>query len=157
MNSIHQFKVEGINGGLIDFSEFSGKKILVVNVASACGYTPQYGPLQELHEQYGSQVAVIGFPCNDFGGQEPGSPEEIQQFCERNFGVTFLLSAKIKITGEPHPIYAWLQQKSQNGVMDSEVKWNFHKFLLNEAGELQQAYPSSVSPIDERILEWAAQ
>ncbi len=152
MASIHQFKVEGISGGEIDFANFKGKKIIVVNVASECGYTSQYEQLQELYKEFKDKIVVIGFPSNDFGGQEPGTNLEIRTFCDLNYGTTFPMTTKITILNEP--IYQWLCQKSLNGVMDSEVKWNFQKYLLNEDGQLVQVYPSSVSPLDEQILDW---
>lgn len=153
MKTIHTYKIEGIDGKDLDFSDFKGKKILVVNVASACGFTSQYQQLQELAEEFKDKLVVVGFPCNDFGAQEPGTNQEVQSFCTLNFGVTFPMTTKISISTEP--IYQWLTQKSQNGVMDAEVKWNFHKFLLDESGQLVNTYPSSVSPFDEAILLWA--
>lgn len=153
--TIHQFEVEGLNGDKINFSEFKGKKILVVNVASKCGFTPQYKQLQELHEQHGDNLVIIGFPCNDFGGQEPGSNEEIAAFCQKNYGVSFLMADKVNIKGsDVHPIYQWLTNKDKNGVMDSDVKWNFHKFLIDEEGQLVKSLPSTVSPLDDSILSW---
>ncbi|MEM9821612.1 MAG: glutathione peroxidase [Bacteroidota bacterium] len=152
MASIHQFKVEGISGEEIDFADFKGKKVIVVNVASECGFTSQYQQLQELYSESLDKLVVIGFPSNDFGGQEPGSNPEIRTFCERNYGVTFPLSTKIAI--QSAPIYQWLCQKTQNGVMDSEVKWNFQKYLLDETGQLVDLCPSSVSPLDPIILDW---
>ena len=153
--SIHSFKVESIDGKIIDFSDFKGKKILIVNVASECGYTKQYAQLQELYELHQENLVIIGFPSNDFGGQEPRSAEEIQQFCSSKFGVTFPLTTKVNIKSSPvHPIYEWLTKKSKNGVLDAEVKWNFNKFLINENGKLEKALPSSVTPLDEDILNW---
>lgn len=152
MTSIHQFKVEGIGGEAINFADFEGKKIIVVNVASECGFTPQYQQLQELYSEFKDKLVVIGFPSNEFGGQEPGTNIEIRSFCEVNYGVDFPLTTKITIPTEP--IYQWLCQKKLNGVMDSEVKWNFQKYLLNETGALVHVYPSAVSPLDERILDW---
>ncbi|MFT4667833.1 MAG: glutathione peroxidase [Polaribacter sp.] len=155
MSNIYQFKVQGLTNGEIDFSNFKGKKIMIVNLASKCGFTSQYQQLQELHEQSGDKIQIIGFPCNDFGGQEPGSADEIQNFCSTNYGVTFPLATKIAILGEePHPIYQWLTQKDKNSVADSEVKWNFHKYLLDEEGQLVKDLPSAVSPIDETVLDW---
>jgi glutathione peroxidase len=153
MNSIHQFRVEGLDGAVIDLAKFAGKKILVVNVASACGYTPQYQQLQELYEHFADRLVVIGFPCNDFGGQEPGNPEEIRQFCERRYGVSFPLTAKVRIKGEaPHPVFRWLTDKSLNGFLDSVVAWNFHKYLLDEQGRLIAAFPSGTSPLSDELL-----
>lgn len=155
MNSIHTFTTEGIKEQPIHFADFAGKKILIVNVASECGYTPQYAQLQELYEQCSDQLVIVGFPSNDFGGQEPGTDEQIQSFCTTRYGVTFPMAAKIHVTGQrQHPIYRWLTHKSENGVLDSTVNWNFHKFLLDEKGRLQQSLSSSVSPFDDVILEW---
>lgn len=151
----YNFSIEGIDGKNIDFESFKGKKVLIVNVASACGYTPQYAEMQELYEKYSDRLVVIGFPCNDFLSQEKGSNEEIAAFCSSNFGVTFPMTTKIKVKGkEQHPIYAWLTQKSLNGVQDSKVKWNFHKYLINADGSLYKDLPSSVTPLDQEILDW---
>ncbi len=154
MTSIHQFVVERIDGEQINFADFKGKKIMVVNVASQCGYTHQYQQLQELYTEFQNQLMIIGFPANDFGRQEPGTNAEIQTFCTLNYGVTFPMAAKIAIN--EHPVYRWLTQKSLNGQLDSEVSWNFQKYLLDEDGQLVAFYPSSVSPVDERILDWIA-
>jgi glutathione peroxidase len=135
--SIHQFKVRSLEGGEIDFADFAGKKVLVVNTASACGYTPQYAQLQELQEHFADRLVVVGFPCNDFGRQEPGDAAEIQQFCQMRFGVTFPLAEKVRIKGdEPHPLYKFLTTRDLNGVQDSGVTWNFQKYLCDEAGHL---------------------
>lgn len=152
VNTIHQFKVEGIAGLEINFEDFRGKKVMVVNVASECGYTPQYQQLQELYESFHDKLVIVGFPANNFGAQEPGSNSEIQAFCTKNYGVTFPLASKIDI--ETHPVYRWLTQKEQNGIMDSTVEWNFQKYLLDENGQLVKCLPSSVIPIDESILNW---
>lgn len=155
MHSIHPFKVRGIEGSEIDFAQFAGKKILIVNVASECGYTPQYQQLQELYDTFQDKLVIVGFPCDDFGGQEPGTNEEIQTFCNRRYGVTFPLTTKINIKSSiVHPVYQWLTQATQNGVADSEVPWNFHKYLLDEHGQLVKSLPSNVSPLDEQILDW---
>jgi glutathione peroxidase len=152
MNTIHTFKVESIEGGSIDFAQFKGNKIIVVNVASECGYTPQYKQLQELYENFEGKATIVGFPANNFGGQEPGTNQEIQQFCSLRYGVTFPMAAKIDIN--THPVYQWLTQKAQNGLMDSEVSWNFQKYLLDENGQLVRSLPSAVSPLDDEILNW---
>lgn len=153
--SIFSFKIESLYGDTIDFSSYKGKKILIVNVASECGYTSQYQQLQELSEIYADQLVVVGIPCNDFGNQEPGSNEDIAQFCSKNYQIGFPISVKVKIKGdEIHPIYHWLTHKSYNGVMDAEVRWNFTKFLLDEEGKLIATFPSSVSPLDDKILHW---
>jgi glutathione peroxidase len=148
MKTLHDFTITSIEGETINFADYKGKKVLIVNVASECGYTPQYQQLQELYENMGNEVVVVGFPCNDFGGQEPGSSEEIQNFCQVRYGVTFPLTEKIMIKGETHPIYQWLTQKAQNGVKDSSVTWNFCKYLIDEKGQLSGAFASSVSPVD---------
>ncbi len=151
--SIHNFKIKGLETGEIDFSKFKGKKILVVNTASKCGYTKQYKQLEELYQANKENLVVVGFPCNDFGGQEPGSAEEISDFCQKNFGVTFPLTEKVSVKGATkHPIYQFLTQEENNGVADVEVKWNFHKFLLDENGKLIASFASSVTPLDEEIL-----
>lgn len=155
MHSVHQFKVLGIEGSEIDFAQFAGKKLIIVNVASECGYTPQYQQLQALYEEFQDKLAVVGFPSNDFGGQEPGTNEEIQAFCETRYGVTFPLGAKITIKGtNVHPVYQWLTNKKYNNVADSEVRWNFHKYLLDENGQLFKSFPAGVSPLDAQILDW---
>jgi glutathione peroxidase len=154
--SFHDLTATDIHGRPVRMSEFKGKKILVVNTASECGYTPQYKQLQELYDTFKDKgLVVIGFPCNDFGGQEPGSPQAIEAFCQKNYGVTFPLMDKVRIKGQdPHPVFRWLTTAQLNGVMDATVKWNFFKFLIDEEGRLVEAYPSGVSPLDERILQW---
>jgi len=155
VNSIHTFTVEGIADQQIDFSGFAGKKIIIVNVASRCGFTSQYAQLQELYETYHDQLVIVGFPANDFGGQEPGTNQEIQSFCTTTYGVTFPMAAKIQVTGsQQHPVFSWLTQKNRNGQRDSTVNWNFNKFLLDEQGQLVNSLPSSVSPFDDQILDW---
>ncbi|HEX8549047.1 MAG TPA: glutathione peroxidase [Cytophagaceae bacterium] len=152
--SFYEFKVNGLDGTVVDFSKFKGKKVLIVNTASECGFTPQYAELQKLHEQYGSKVTVIGVPSNDFGGQEPGDATQIQNFCQKNFGVTFQMLEKATVKGsDKHPLYQWLSDKSKNGWNDQEPKWNFSKYLINEKGELVKFYPSSVSPMSKELLE----
>lgn len=155
MSSIHQFKVASIEGGEINFADFAGKKIMVVNVASECGFTSQYQQLQELYEQFSEQLVIIGFPANNFGNQEPGTNEQIKSFCTVRYGVTFPLTAKVSAKGaDMHPVYQWLTQKSANGLIDSTVKWNFQKYLLDQQGRLITTHPSSVSPLDDVILDW---
>lgn len=137
----------------IKMSDFKGKKLLLVNVASKCGYTYQYKELQELHEKYGDKVQVIGFPCNQFLFQEPGSSEQIQNFCSANYGVTFPLSTKISVKGSnQHPVYSWLTLKKYNGVEDYTVSWNFNKFLISEDGKLMAHFGSKVEPMSTDIL-----
>lgn len=157
MSTIHQFQVESIEGSEIDFGAFEGKKLIVVNVASECGFTPQYQQLQELYEEFMDKLVIVGFPCNDFGGQEPGTNESIKSFCTTRYGVTFPLSMKINILGEKmHPVYKWLTSEQLNGVMDSQVQWNFYKYLLDEKGQLINMLPATQSPFDEKILNWLA-
>lgn len=153
MKTFHDFSIKSIEGNTINFADYKGKKILVVNVASECGYTPQYAQLQELHENASDQLVIVGFPCNDFGGQEPGSHATIQQFCQVRYGVTFPLSEKIGIKTNTHSIYQWLTQKSENGVKDSEVTWNFCKYLIDENGHLVGNFSHSVTPFDDSILK----
>jgi glutathione peroxidase len=154
-SSIHHFKIKSIEGKTIDLASYKGKKILVVNTASACGYTPQYEGLEKLYELKKSQLVIIGFPCNQFGGQESGTEAEIQTFCKSRYGVTFPLSSKIDVKGAAiSPIYKWLCNKSENGVLDAEIKWNFNKFLLDENGKLLAYFPSSVTPNSEEILKF---
>ncbi|TAE88293.1 MAG: glutathione peroxidase [Bacteroidetes bacterium] len=153
--SFYELSIKTLDGKKsINLSDFKGKKILCVNTASECGYTKQYEGLQKLSEQYKNKLVIIGFPCNQFGGQEPGSKEEISTFCKKNYGVTFLLTEKIDVKGSnQHPIYQWLCQKSNNGVADYEVKWNFNKFLINESGKLVAYYPSSVKPESDELAK----
>lgn len=153
-SSFYDFKMKDINGKEIDFSEFKGKKLLLVNVASKCGYTKQYAQLQELYATYGDDVIVLGFPANNFGGQEPGSNEEIKEFCSSEYGVTFPMFEKISVAGfDKHPLYRWLSDASKNGWNNEEPKWNFCKYFINEKGELVKFFPSSVTPLDEEILK----
>lgn len=152
-SSIHTFKVTALDGTTIDFSAFKGKKILVVNTASECGYTPQYKDLQALYAAYGNKLVIVGFPANNFGAQEPGSNDEIKTFCTKNYGVSFPMAAKISVKGsDMAPIYQWLTQKSQNGVLDSEVSWNFNKYLLDESGRLINHFESRVKPMSDEII-----
>lgn len=150
--TIYNFKVEGLEGGTINFASFKGKKILIVNTASKCGYTPQYTELEELYEKYKDKLVVIGFPANNFGGQEPGTNAEIKEFCTGTYHVTFPMAAKVSVKGDDMaPLYQWLTSKEKNGVLDAEIKWNFGKFLLNEKGELIAYFPSKVKPMSEEI------
>ena len=144
-----------IDGKVIDFNAFRGKKLLIVNVASECGYTPQYKDLQALYEANKDDLMIIGVPCNQFGGQEPGSAMQIKSFCEQNYGVKFLITEKVDVKGaEQHPLYAWLTSKAKNGKLDSEVKWNFQKYLLSEDGELLEMFSSRVNPTGDEIGEY---
>ena len=150
--SIYDFKVEALDGSNIDFAQYKGKKILIVNTASECGYTPQYEGLEALYEKYKGRLVVIGFPANNFGGQEPGSNTEIKEFCKKNYGVSFPMAAKISVKGDDiAPIYKWLCNKSENGVLDAEIKWNFNKFLLDENGKILAKFDSKVTPMSEEL------
>lgn len=150
--SIYDFKVEALDGSTIDFSTFKGKKILIVNTASECGYTPQYEGLQKLYDTYKEKLVIVGFPANNFGGQEPGTNATIKEFCKKNYGVTFPMAAKISVKGDDMaPIYKYLTSKAENGVLDAVVGWNFGKFLLDEKGNLLQYFPSKVTPMSEEI------
>jgi glutathione peroxidase len=154
-SSIYNFKVEALDGGKIDFSKFKGKKILIVNTASKCGYTKQYEGLQKLYDAYKEKLVIIGFPANNFGGQEPGTNTEIQEFCKKNYGVTFPMATKISVKGDDMaPIFKWLTSKAQNGAMDVEIKWNFGKFLLDEQGKLLEYFPSKIEPMSEEITKF---
>lgn len=153
-HSVYDYKLRTIKGEELDLSKFKGKKILLVNTASECGFTPQYKQLQELYENFKDKVVVIGIPCDDFGGQEPGSESQIEQFCEVNFGVTFPLTAKVKILGpEIHPLYQFLTQQTLNGYRDSEVKWNFQKYLIDENGKLIKIFSAPTDPLSEDVLK----
>lgn len=149
----YKFKMKTLDGKTVNFNQFKGKKVLIVNVASKCGYTPQYEQLQQLHEKYGDKVAVIAFPANNFGGQEPGSHEEIASFCKKNYGVTFPVFEKISVKGEDmHPLYQWLSQKDKNGWNEQAPSWNFCKYLIDENGTLIKFYNAKVSPMGEEII-----
>lgn len=153
-NSIHPIKINSLQGSPINFSDYKGKKILFVNVASKCGFTPQYKELQKLYDEYQDKLIVIGVPCNQFGKQEPGSHEEIQQFCEMNYGVTFPITEKIDVKGpNQHPLYYWLTKRIENGKRNSTVKWNFQKYLIDENGELIDYYFSITKPMSKKILK----
>jgi glutathione peroxidase len=151
--SIHDFKVLSLMGDTIDFNQFKGKKILIVNTASACGYTPQYEDLEKLYNQYKNKLVVIGFPANNFGAQEPGSNADIGAFCKKNYGVTFPMAAKVSVKGNDiTPIYEWLTQKSKNGVLDTDITWNFNKFLLDEQGRIVAKFDSNTLPLSNDIV-----
>lgn len=152
--SIYNIKLEDISGKSIDLSQFKGKKILFVNVASKCGFTNQYDGLQELYTQYRDKLVIIGLPCNQFGGQEPGTETEIQSFCRLNYGVDFPMTKKINVKGSnQYPIYAWLTKKELNGEKSSSVKWNFQKYLVDENGNLIDYYYSMTKPLSKKITK----
>ena len=153
-STVYDFSLTGIDGKEINLNAFKGKKILFVNVASKCGYTPQYEGLQKLYEQNKENLVIIGLPCNQFMRQEPGTSEEIQAFCTKNYGVTFPITQKINVKGDKiHPLYNWLTRKELNGVEDSKVKWNFQKYLIDEEGNLVQVFGSKVKPLGEEIMD----
>ncbi|HBG59103.1 MAG TPA: glutathione peroxidase [Porphyromonadaceae bacterium] len=154
--TLHDFTVKDIDGKQFDLASLKGKKVLVVNVASKCGFTPQYEDLQALYERYGNQnFVVIGFPANNFNNQEPGNNQAIKEFCTTNYGVTFPMMEKVSVKGKDQaPLYKWLTQKSENGVLDQEVTWNFQKFLLNEQGELVNVVMPKESPLSDKIVRW---
>ncbi len=151
--NFYELTFTDIDGVPMSMADFEGKYVLCVNVASKCGYTKQYQPLQELHEKYSDQLVIIGFPCNQFLNQEPGSEEEIAEFCEKNYGVSFLMTEKINVKGkEQHPIYSWLTTKNLNGVADAKVSWNFNKFLISPKGEWLAHFESKIDPLSDEII-----
>jgi len=153
--SIHTFKVEALDGSTIDFSKYKGKKILVVNTASECGFTPQYADLEKLYEQYKEKLVVVGFPANNFGGQEPGANHEIATFCQRNYGVQFPMAAKVSVKGDDiAPIYKFLTDKKENGVKNTKILWNFTKILLDEKGNVIDSFISSTNPTSDSITKY---
>ena len=154
-SSIYEFKVDGLSGDVIDFSKFKGKKILIVNTASKCGFTPQYEYLEKLYQKYNDKLVIVGFPANNFNSQEPGTNDDIKAFCTKNYGVTFPMAAKISVKGDDMaPIYKWLTHKSENGVLDAEITWNFNKFLLDENGTLLAKFESNVAPMSDDIVKY---
>jgi glutathione peroxidase len=154
--SFYDFTVKTIDGEDFDLSSLEGKKVLVVNTASKCGYTPQYEDLQNLYETYGGDdFTIIGFPANNFMRQEPGSDAQIKEFCTVNYGVTFQMMSKISVKGKDiHPLYKWLTTKAENGVIDSKVKWNFQKYMIDENGNLVDFAAPGVKPFDDKIVSW---
>lgn len=154
--NIYQFKVTDLYGNPFDFSTLKGKKIMIVNTASECGLTPQYRDLEAIYEKYKDQnFVIVGFPANNFGAQEPGSDSEIATFCKKNYGVTFPIMSKISAKGnDMHDVYQFLTKKSRNGLQDSEVSWNFQKYLIDENGELVKVIPPQTLPTDREIILW---
>jgi glutathione peroxidase len=153
-SSIYDIPLVTNDGQKTTLSKYKGKKILIVNVASECGYTPQYEDLEKLQKQYAHKVAVLGFPANDFGGQEPGSDQQIAAFCQKNFGVTFPLFQKAPVSGaEAQPLFKWLASKEQNGKNEQAPNWNFCKYLISEDGTLLKFYPSKVAPLSDELLK----
>jgi glutathione peroxidase len=155
-SSIYDYKVEDINGQTFDFAKLKGKKIMIVNTASKCGLTPQYEELEKLYQTYKDKnFVIVGFPANDFMKQEPGSNEEIAEFCQKNYGVSFPMMAKISVKGkEMAPVYQFLTSKTLNGKEDSEVKWNFQKYLIGTDGQLQKVIAPTSKPFDKEIIDW---
>ena len=154
--AIYQFQVTDLYGEDFDFSKLKGKKIMVVNTASECGLTPQYEGLQKLYDTYKDKnFVIVGFPANNFGGQEPGSDEQIAAFCKENYGVSFPMMSKISVKGsDMHDVYHFLTEKQKNGLQDSEVAWNFQKYLLNEQGQLEKVVAPNTLPTDAEIVNW---
>ena len=154
VKTIYDYKVEALNGGEINFADYKGKKILIVNTASECGFTPQYADLEKLSKDYADKLVVVGFPANNFGGQEPGSNEQIGAFCEKNFGVTFPMAAKVSVKGDDTaPIFKFLTEKELNGVKNTTILWNFTKFLIDENGKLIDSYISTTKPGSDAITK----
>jgi len=154
LKSVYEIKINDISGNPIELNDFKDKYVLFVNVASKCGFTGQYEDLQKLHEEYKSKLVVVGLPCNQFGGQEPGQSHEISTFCKINYGVTFLLTEKIEVKGNgQHPIYKWLTDKTLNGVKNSTVRWNFQKYLVDPSGNLVDYWYSITNPMSQKILK----
>lgn len=155
-SSIHQFKVKTIDGVEFDLASLKGKKVLIVNTASKCGFTPQFKDLEELYKRYKDKnFVIVGFPCNQFGEQDPGSNAEIKEFCTKNYGVTFPMMEKIDVKGTNIcEVYSWLTNKDKNGVMSSEVKWNFQKYMIDENGHLVDYVLSFKGPNNDKIVNW---
>lgn len=149
--SVHEFKIQGIDGKTIDLSKYKGKKMLIVNTASECGYTRQYAALQELSEKYKDKLVIIGVPANNFGGQEPGTDSEIREFCSKTYSVTFPMAAKVSVKGgDMAPLFKWLTAQ-ENPDFTGDIRWNFEKFLIDEQGKLIHRYRSGVKPMDPEI------
>jgi len=152
--NIYNIAINDINGDSINLNDYKNKFILFVNVASKCGFTPQYKELQELHTQYKDQLVIIGVPCNQFGEQEPGNAEQIKSFCSKNYGVEFLITEKIEVKGDnQHLLYQWLTSKEKNRLKNSSVKWNFQKYLIDKEGQLIDFYYSTTSPLSDKIID----
>jgi glutathione peroxidase len=151
--SFYELETVSLSGDTIRFDQFKGKKVLLVNTASKCGFTPQYAELEQLHRQYRESLVVIGFPANNFMNQEPGSTEDIAEFCEVNYGVSFLMSDKVSVKGsDMHPVFQWLSQKDKNGWNSNSPSWNFQKYIVDEKGELKGVFAPNVKPLDDKIV-----
>ncbi|MEC8617767.1 MAG: glutathione peroxidase [Bacteroidota bacterium] len=150
--SVHEFTITTIDGESKNLSDFKGKKMLFVNTASQCGFTPQYMELQEVHEKHGEELVIIGFPANNFGGQEPGSNDQIKSFCQKNYGVSFLLSEKVSVKGKNiSPLFDWLNAQD-NQSFKGDIMWNFEKYLIDESGKLIKRYRSMTKPDSDKII-----
>ena len=153
--SIYDFKIKGVDGQTIDFSKYKGKKILIVNTASKCGYTPQYDGLEKLYEEHKDKLVIIGFPSDNFAGQEYSNDDSISTFCKKNYGVTFPLTTRVDVKGENiTPVYKYLCNKKENGVLDATISWNFNKFIIDENGKLLQHFDSKVTPDSPELLKY---
>ena len=153
--SIYDFKVAGLEGNTIDFSKFKGKKIMIVNTASKCGNTPQYAELEQLYEKYKDKLVIVGFPANNFGGQEPGTNTEIKEFCKRNYGVTFPMADKVSVKGDDiAPIFKYLVAEAKKMGIEDPIKWNFTKFLIDEKGKLLTVIHNKTKPMSEEVLKY---
>lgn len=154
--TIYDFKVPSLEGDApINFSKYKGKKILIVNTASKCGYTPQYTELQQLYDKYKDKLVIVGFPANNFGGQEPGTSTDIQEVCRKNYGVTFPMAEKVSVKGEDiHPLFKYLTEEAKKMGIEDPIKWNFTKFLVDEKGKLVAVFPSKVKPLSEEITKY---
>jgi glutathione peroxidase len=156
--SIYNFKIKALDGSTIDFSKFKGKKILVVNTASMCGFTPQYEGLEKLYEENKDKLVIVGFPSDNFGDQEYHSNDSISAFCKKNFGVTFPLTTRVDVKGaNTTPVFKYLCSKKENGVLDAEISWNFNKFIIDENGKLLQHFDSKVTPDSPELLKYINQ
>ncbi|MDG2342796.1 MAG: glutathione peroxidase [Cytophagales bacterium] len=154
-NNFYKLTANDIDGNIIDFSKFKGKKLLIVNVASKCGYTSQYKDLQELHKKYNDKITILAFPSNNFGFQEPGSNDQIEEFCETNYGIEFQLFEKSDVRGKnSNSVYKWLSSIEDNGWNDKSPRWNFFKYLVDETGNLKAVYSSKVNPLDNEIIDF---
>lgn len=156
--SIYDFSIASLDGGTIKFSDFKGKKILVVNTASKCGFTPQYKSLEALYEAHKDKLVIIGFPSDNFKGQEFQSNDEIKEFCQKNYGVTFPLTTRVDVKGDSTtPVFSYLCHKSENGVLDATISWNFNKFIIDEKGHLLAHFDSKVTPDSPELLKYIEQ
>lgn len=155
LKNIYDFKIEGLDGSVIDFSKFKGKKILIVNTASKCGFTPQYKGLEALYKAEGGKLVIVGFPSDNFGGQEFQDNNDISSFCEKNYGVTFPLTTRVDVKGDnTTPIFKYLTEKSENGVLDATISWNFNKFIIDEKGNLIKHFDSKVTPDSPELMKY---